>query len=468
MKKTLTALITLFIVVLFFSSNIAVAKNKKEEQEKAQKIEYLNLSWWQRFNDPVLTGYIQELYENNYDLKIAALKVKEGEKMVKISFANELPQVSFDGNLGRIMPSSNQQFGNLIIPSFSQYQFQLPLTASYEIDIWGENRLKTKSIEKQLEMIKQDERASYIALTSAFAAEYFNIIKTDKLIEIQEKLVSLQEEIAQKTEIKFKNGLCTENEVLNEQKLLTSFKEELNNLIKTRTVLENQLKVYLADSNKALKRSNYDSISLLENVPESFETSVVENRPDYLRAEDYIKKIGYDVRVAKREFLPKFVIYGQLGFNAYQWSKMFNSYSQLANAGIMPSFDLFSGGRKMAILKLKKYQYEEAMQNYQKTILTSIQEVNDNSVALKTAEKNYKQSQDRFILESKKHHLMTQKNEIGAASALDVLYSDEQILLVQRDEVSNKINCLISAIGLYKAVGGQDLYSFNKQTKENI
>ena len=58
---------------------------------------------------------------------------------------------------------------------------------------------------------------------------------------------------------------------------------------------------------------------------------------------------------------------------------------------------------------------------------------------------------------------MAHKNEIGAASNLEVLYNKEQQLLTQRDEVAAKINYLISTIGLYKAVGGKDLY-----TIENI
>ena len=120
-----------------------------------------------------MTGYLQELFDKNHDLKIAALKVQEGEQMVKVSLANELPQVYFDGNLGRVMRSSNQQFGNMIIPSYAQYGYQFPFTATYEIDIWGQNRIRTKSAEKQLEMIKQAERASYISLTSAFASNYF-------------------------------------------------------------------------------------------------------------------------------------------------------------------------------------------------------------------------------------------------------------------------------------------------------
>ena len=198
MKKFFT---TLILCVFMLSCLPAEAKkDKKEEQQQTQRLEYLNLSWWEKYNDPILTSYIRELYEKNHDLKIAALKVKEGEKMVKISLANELPQITFDGNLGRTMRSSNQQFGSMLIPSYAQWGYQLPLTASYEIDIWGENRLRTKSIAQQLEIIKQEERASYIALTSAFASVYFNLIKTDKLLDIQKDIVASQEEITKKTQ----------------------------------------------------------------------------------------------------------------------------------------------------------------------------------------------------------------------------------------------------------------------------
>lgn len=460
-KIIFTILIILCALLLPFQ-NVEAKQQKKDKQQIENRVQYLNVSWWEKYNDPILSGYIQELYEKNHDLKIAALKVEEGEKMVRISFANELPQVSFDGTLGRTMKSSNQQFGTLIIPSYAQWGYQLPLTASYEVDIWGENRIKTKAVEKQLEIIKQEERASFIALTSAFAANYFNLVKTDKLLEIQKEIVKTQEEIAQKTQKKYDNGLCTINEVLNEQKMLTAQKEALNSLEHTQTVLSNQLRVYLSDNERELKRTDCTQIDILTNLPDKIDSTVVENRPDYIQAENHIKKVGYDVRIAKKEFLPKFLIYGQLGFNAYNWGKIFNNYSQLANAGIMPSFDLFSGGRKMAVLKLKKYQYEEAMHNYQKTILTSIQEINDSSAQVKTDQKNYNESVERLNLENRKYTLITHKNEIGAASNLEVLYNKEQQLLTQREAVSNKINVLISTIGLYKAVGGKDLYTIDR------
>ena len=467
MKLTKTLIITILLMFFSFTCTITNAKsNTSKSNENNKYIEYLNLSWWNEYNDSILSQYILELFEKNQDLKIAALKVKEGEKLVKLSFANELPQLSFNGDFGRIMPSSDQQFGNMVIPSFSQYQFQIPLTASYEIDIWGSNRLKTKSLQKQLEIIKQEERASYITLTYYFATDYFNLIKTDKLIELQKRIIEIQEIITQKTKTKYSNGLCTINEVLNEEKFLNLQKEALNNLEHTQTILINQLRVFLSDNYKNLDRSSYEELSLISNIPTEIDSQIISNRPDYIQAEESIKQAGYNVKVAKREFLPKFTIYGQLGFNAYEWGKLFNTSSQLANAGILPAIDLFSGGRKLAFLKLKKFEYDEAVTNYQKTILTSIQEVNDSCAKVKTDYKNYEQSLERVKLDNKKYELLSYKNKIGAAANLDVLYLEQQKLLTQCDEVSNKINYLISTIGLYKAIGGKNLHTITQNNEQ--
>ena len=217
------------------------------------------------------------------------------------------------------------------------------------------------------------------------------------------------------------------------------------------------------------ERGKYDNLQLLTGIPLEYDTSVIENRPDYLQEEANIKRMGFDVKIAKKELLPKFVIFGQIGLNAYHLDTLFNSYSQLFNAGILPSFDLFAGGRKMALLKLRKFQYEEALNSYQKTILEAIKEINLGLMSYKTAMKNYDETTDRLKMQDKIYQLMEDKRQIGAASDVEVLYSKEAHLLMEKEEISNKINYLISSISLYKSVGGVDLFSINTTVqKEDI
>lgn len=250
--------------------------------------------------------------------------------------------------------------------------------------------------------------------------------------------------------------------MLAEERLLTTLKEERNNHIKTRDTLIDSLRVYLSDSEDNIERNNYNDIVLLKDIPSEYRTEIIENRPDFLQEEANIKRIGFDVKVARREFLPKFIIFGQIGLNAYHLDTLFNSVSQMFSTGVLPSIDLFAGGRKIALLKLKKFEYEEALNNYQKVILNGIKDINSGLVEYKTASENYNESLNRLNMQNKTLSLMKDKYDIGAASDLDVLYAQEAYLMVRKEEVSNKINSLISTISLYKAAGGVDLYKLNE------
>lgn len=446
----------IFIILFLIFFNIFNFAFCKDENQ------YTNMDWWNGFNDKYLSENLEKLYKNNYDLKNAALKIKENEQMVKMQFAQELPFLSLTGELSRDFQAPRQQFGSMMIPKYSQYNYNIPLSAGYEIDIWGKNRLKTKSKKQQLEIIKQMERATYISLSGNFAADYFNLIKADKLIELQKELIDTQEEILSKTREKYNSGLCSINEVLEAQKLLTILKEEYNTHIKTRDVLIESLKVYLADENDKIKRSSFENTKLMDDLPLKYSSDIVSKRPDYIEQEANLKRLGFDIRVARKEFLPSFVIFGQIGLNAYHLSSLFNSPSQFFNAGILPSWDLFSGGRKIAFLKMKKMQYEQALNDYQKTYITGVTDINSNLIEYKTALENYKEVSNRIKTDEKIYNLIKDKRKIGSANDLDVLYAKEVYLSTKKQETSNKINSIICSIGLYKALGGINPYNSEK------
>ena len=460
--KILKILLTLFILLCTVS--IADAKTKSNSNEN-YRLEYLNLDWWQKYNDPVLTDYISTAFKNNQDLKIAALNVKESEQVVKMAFAGQLPQVGFQGDVFRDFRSANVKLGDVIVKDYSQSNFFLPLTMSYEVDIWGENYLKTKSFKKQLEMVKQNERASYISLTSAVASEYFNLVKLDKLIKNQQELVKLQTEIVRLEDLKYKNGLCSITELMDEKQLLTQLQEELNVYIDKRIIVGRELGVLTGEREKDLSlmpRSDYSIITLLP-LPDSINAEVIQYRPDFMKAEEYIQKIGIDVKVAKRDFLPKFILYGQAGFSAYNLTNIFGNHTFKSLVGFMPSIDLFTGGAKMARLRYNKLELEKAQQIYEKTILTSIQEVNNSLCGALTRELNYNESVKRYNLENDKFNLAQKKFDIGAKSNLEMMKDREKLLVAEKDKVNSQVNYLISTLSIYKAVGGNDFTTINEK-----
>lgn len=440
----------ILIISLFLISLPVGAK------ECTNRLDYMNMDWWKNYNDEVLINHFQTLYENNHDLRIAALKTKQAEENIRLAGANQLPQLGFDGSVSRVFRGPRTQFGSVVIPKYIQNEIFLPLNASYEIDIWGQNYLNRKSAKKQAEIAKQQERAAYIYITSSFAADYYNLIKMDELERNLLKIIDLQKNIVSMTEKKYNSGLASINEVLDEKQILVNFEKDLNKLKENKKILNDEAVVLLGlNTDKAIELSDYQSISFPQ-TPETLSTTIIQFRPDLISSEDYVKKSGIDVRVARREFLPKFILYGNLGFNAYKWNRMFAGETFLANVGIAPRWDIFTGGIKMARYRINKYEYKKAVEIYEKTVLTSIQEVNDALAEAKTTKANLIKSDEDYSIEKEKHILAEKQFSIGDSSMLDEMKSEVNLYVAKQRNIAAKIDNVISSISLYNAVGGID------------
>jgi len=439
MKKFL-----LFLFIIIISTTRA----------NAEITTYSNISFWKKFNDENLINNLNNIYQNNHDLKSAVLKVKESKRIVKMAFADELPHIGFKGYIGQIFHSSDEIFGDIKIPDYTEAHFLLPLNMNYEIDIWGKNHLKTKSKKKQLEMIKADEKAAYIYISSAFAANYYNLIRYDKLIEYQTQLIELQKQVINSYKIKYEFGTATVSEIKLAEKDMTFMQEYLQKLLEKQDILKNQLSILISDNNfENINRIKFDDINFTITPPKNIPFQVLDNRPDRIKSELDLERIGIDVKIAKRELLPKFIINGNLGFNMYSLS---SSNKFLADIGIMPTWDLFMGGRKIQMLKLQKDKYDIAVQHYEKTILTAIQESNDALYSIKTAE-HIKHITNNRINTDKKELIHTKiREEAGTADCLDILSQEQKLIQSKMQNVSAKTNEIIAAINLFQALGGVD------------
>ncbi len=452
-KKKLTASVLLALFInSFFTGTVCMAANKENKLIKTQvseyRFDYVNTDWWKSFDDEHLEEYIAKAIENNYDLKIATLKVEQYHQMTKLQFANELPQVTGGfAPTGLKMPGASNTSG----------MWAFPLIVNYELDIFLKNRDKTKSSQKEWEKAKIEERAAYISISSAVGATYFNVVKADKLIALQKEIIKDRKQIYEMMSERNKAGLTSTADTVKANKAYVAAKSELSDLEKSRLTLLNNLAVLIGENPlnaDSLKRKTYNEANSIK-IPESISTEIIDQRPDYLAAEKMVEKAGLDVKIAKKEFLPSLNLLGIMAFGSSSFSQAFNWSNVFGVLGSSAMLNLFTGGKKVANLKLKKNAYEQILQNYYKTNITAIQEVNDALVALRQDDKKLQNNINVLKLEEKDFGYTTAKYNQGLISYLDLLQKKENLLSLNKQVVSDKLNCNIDYIGLYKATGAK-------------
>lgn len=462
LKKILAAIVLTSLTGMTFMPALAVQevnnnvpKQYKSMIKKSKKVSddykyaYVNMDFWSQFNDEILNGYIDKAVKNNYDLKMASLNVKEYYENVKLQFSNELPKLTAGYSPNYVkMPGSSD----------ADWIFATPAIASYEADIFLKNRDKTKSVKKLYEASQFDERAAYISVASAVGTTYLNIVRLDKIVDLQQEIVELRKEIYDLMLKRNREGITSTADTIKANKALVAGETDLIEYQKQRDFLLHQLAVLIGESPanaEELTRTSYDKIVFSGNIPSEISSDVIVQRPDYLKAEKMVEKAGIDVRVARKEFLPSFNIMGLALFNASNIGSSWTTKNMLASIGAAGMLPLFTGGSLIANLRLKKTEYERVLQNYYKTNLTAIQEVNDALVSVKKDTEKMERTRKQADLEKTDFMYNRDKFNQGVISKLDLIQFKENLLSIDKLVAQQNIECMVDYIGLYKAAGSK-------------
>lgn len=415
------------------------------------KIGYVNINWWDNFSDPCLKCYIITAIEKNHDAKQASWKVEEYRQNVKMQFSKELPSLSVGVDyIGNHLPDT--------IKGTKTSIFAVPFQASYEADIFLKNHDKTKSSRKTYEASKYQEESTYISLASDVATSYINLIKFDKQIQIQEKLVKIKKEELRREANKYKRGV-TSIPKLNEYKQnYESAKSNLDEFIKSRDKTLNQLAVLIGESpdNAAcLQRNSWDDFEYKTQIPTEISSEVVFARPDIKEAEANLEKSNIDVRVARKEFLPRINIFGLYTFSNVG-SASFGSWNSTIAAIIAgATLDLFKGGYKVANLKANKAIYEQMFEAYRQADLNALQEVNNSLLIIKEDTKIDENTEKNLVTQIDNYQRAEESYQRGVISYSELLSDKEQLLDMEQNRVNSKTTRFVDYITLYKAVGGK-------------
>lgn len=432
----------ILIFSCFLIAQVAYAVDREE----------LNLDFFKKFNDECLVYYINAALDNNHDLKKAGQVVEQYRQEAKYSLGKELPSFSVSANYLGIHVPKLDNF------QLKQNAFVLPFLVNYEPDFLLKNRDKTRSANKAYLASKYAEKAVYISLLSDTASVYINIIQYDELINKQEELVKSFENILSSDIKKFNRGVI-DSSLLNNSKInLETAKNDLERYKKEREVLLMELAVLTGispDCINDLQRNKLANFEYNDIIPNEVSSDVIFARPDVMEAETMLEKAKIDVRVARKEFLPSFNITGAWIFNTIAPGTFFSWQSSLASIFAGATQDIFTGGRKIANLRMQKAKYEELFEDYKQTDLEAVKEVNTSLCFIKhdtNIENNTKVKQN---YELNNFNDIQKKYERGVVAYPDYLNSRAKLILAEKESAQAKTQRLVNYFTLYKAVGGK-------------
>lgn len=433
-------------------------------------------TWWEQFQDPYLSACIQKAVNANLDLALAQERIEESRALARLSLAKELPQLSIGSNFSRtrssattIRPSrtgssassssgtsSPSSGGGFALGQVLNY-WSVPLSASYEADIWQKNRDTTRAAKKNVEAAERLFQATHVMLVTDVANAYFNLLAADQAIVLRKRIIQAAEADLKYEQNRFEAGLEDEESVVLRQGRLADFQALLQGYYRDQALALNQLAVLMGETPYEvgdLDRSDFAQYPFVSELPTGIPSDMITRRPDILAVENQLASSGYLVRAARKEFLPMITLTGQFGYASAQFKDLFKWDSYLASVGASAVQRLFTGGQLKANLRVAKSRNRQQLLIYRNTILQAFREVDDSIAALKSHRNvydNYEAS-----LQSLERRSQIQQNRLaaGAISQGDINPVDLEIFQAQERLVQTKLLMLSDSLSLYKALGG--------------
>lgn len=413
--------------------------------------------WWVKFHDPWLTQYIDKAVQYNNGLRAAIIRIQEARAEVQESAAAELPSTNLSPAYYRVnLPHTAALGSHLPFPSVLNLM-TLPFQASYELDLFGRNRNRVQSAEKEADATELDGQAALISLTGDVAGAYFNLIRMDALVQSQTENLQLLSRVHALKQSQNRMGLVSSDEVIRADRDVMQAQTNLANFRQQQALYAHQLSILTGNPPVAadrLPRTPMDSLALPTEIESGIPSDLVTRRPDVLAQEKRLEKAHIDVTIARKAFLPTINLGNMLGYGGTQLGKLVTGNNLFNLFSTSVSQPLFQGGKLDAQLKYRKAVQREQLENYHQTLLNALKEVEDNLALLRADFENLDSNRKRMDLTA--HDLALRQNlyEQGLSPHLDVLQAQSEMIGYQQINIQSRGDAAIAVVNLYKALGG--------------
>ena len=411
---------------------------------EADTAHFGTLPWRSVFTDPQLQILIQQALDNNVDLLNAALNVQMVEAQLKMAKLAFLPQFVFSPQ-GTIASWDGGK---------ATKTYQLPVAASWNVDLFGNFLSLKRSAQMQLLATKDYQTIVQTNIVAGVANMYYTLLMLDRQQQILDDMTALTKDTWDMMKLQMNLGRTRSTSVQSAEANYYSVQAQSVDMKRQIREVENSLSLLLGQPAQTIARGKLED----QNLPSEFSTGIglqlLANRADVHYAEMSLAQCFYNVENARSKFYPSLTITPSATYTNSGGGGIVNPGKILLSLVGSLTQPIFMRGQLTAGLKVAKAQYEQAYNNWQNAVLKAGSEVSDALVLYNSSDEKGKleAKQVETLKKNVEHTKMLFKS--SGSSYLEVIAAQQSLLNAQISKVTDDFNKMQAVVNLYNALGG--------------
>ncbi|MDE6266727.1 MAG: TolC family protein [Muribaculaceae bacterium] len=417
----------------------------KAAQAPVDSAAFGNVRWEQVFTDPLLADLIREALAANVDLDNARLNVEIARANMRGARLAYLPSLALAPQGG----ASSVSNGKL-----TNWNYTIPLTASWEVDIFGKTLNNKRAAEASYRMSQDYAQAVRSQIIGGVANCYYAIAALQATLDMMQETAAIwKENVATMRDYKAiarTNEAAVMQSEANYYSILASIQDIRTQLHET----NNSLALLLRRQPQIFAIPALESFAPPVMALEGVDMAMLASRPDVRAAEESLAAAYYQTNYARAAFYPGLTITANYGFTNSFGSIIKNPGDWIASLAGSLVAPIFMRGQNIARLEAAKAQQKQALNNFEKSVLSAASEVSN---ALTLYENN---RQKAVYLDSQVEDLKKAQEytgdlfAAGSATYLEVLTAQTSLLSARTGRINCELAQAQAVINLYQSLGG--------------
>ena len=407
-------------------------------------------AWWQVFNDPALDVLEQQVNLANQNLAQFEARYRQALALVQGARAAQLPTLGASVSVSRGQSAGGRE------PATSH---NLGASAGWEMDVWGKLRATVEANQSAAKASGLDLDALKLSTQAQLAQNYFTVRMLDAQQALLARTIGDYQKSLQLTQNQYAAGTVGRENVLLAQTQLKNTEAQAVDLRVQRAQLEHAMALLLgkapADFSLPVADSVYANMAASVPVlPPGLPSGLLERRPDIAAAERRVASSNAQIGVAQAAYFPDLSLSATLGFQSSSFGNWLSVPNRVWSLGPALAQNLFDGGARKAQSAQAMAAYDASVAAYRQTVLSGLQEVEDNLAALYFLAQEAA-LQDAALQAARQSVTLTNNQyKAGLVSYLNVIQVQSTALSSERSALEVQNRRLQASVGLIKALGG--------------
>ncbi|HEU4458004.1 MAG TPA: efflux transporter outer membrane subunit [Methylibium sp.] len=412
-------------------------------------------AWWTLFADPVLDDLQQRLVIGNENLRASIAQVAGARAAVEASRSALFPTLSANASASRSRNGSSVSSEGFEVTRAPRNTASVGLSSSWEIDLWGRLAQASDAAQAGYQASADDLAAARLSAQAMLAQSYFSMRAAEAQQSLYERSVAAYRRSLELTRIRYEGGVAARTDVLQAETQLKTAQAQALEAGIARAQFEHAIAVLLGQAPSAFALARNDTLPAPPAVPEMLPGALLERRPDIAAAQRRVAAAYAQIGVADAAFFPQLVLSASAGWQRSGFADLISAPNLFWSIGPSITQAIFDGGQRRLASAQARASADQATATYRQTVLTALQEVEDNLVLADRLQQQAQLQQEALAAARRNLEITLDQYRAGTVSYLNVVLAQTSALGSENSLLDVRNRQLAAVNQLLKNIAGR-------------